>query len=207
MSIDPSDQVFDFPIPADVPSGNAVFAWSWINREKEFNMNCASVTIAGGNGQQPEQPTEDQPEDEQPEETPYPTPTNSRGHRIAKPTNAPSKQYTLEGCTCSCPTQTFSEGCQCYSCDSPTTKRRDVERRALALHKREFQRRQVLDTPLRRAEAVAFASRPDMAFDIDIPGSGCKSKGNPFELRFPNPGPIVVETPPEDGYELAEPDC
>ncbi|PSN58881.1 hypothetical protein BS50DRAFT_445638, partial [Corynespora cassiicola Philippines] len=43
---DPASQLFTFTIPADIPSGErVVFAWTWINREQEFNMNCASVTI------------------------------------------------------------------------------------------------------------------------------------------------------------------
>ncbi|KAF2641946.1 hypothetical protein P280DRAFT_489307 [Massarina eburnea CBS 473.64] len=53
---DPSTQTFDFTVPADTPAGERVlFAWTWINREKEFNMNCASVTISGENSS-PEQP-------------------------------------------------------------------------------------------------------------------------------------------------------
>ncbi|KAF2194701.1 hypothetical protein K469DRAFT_547184 [Zopfia rhizophila CBS 207.26] len=59
---DPSTQTFDFVVPADIPSGNAVFAWTWVNREKEFNMNCASVTITGGKGgQQQEQQQQQSP--------------------------------------------------------------------------------------------------------------------------------------------------
>ncbi|KAF2174842.1 hypothetical protein K469DRAFT_724964 [Zopfia rhizophila CBS 207.26] len=49
-SADPSTQRFDFVIPADIPLGNAVFAWTWVNREREINMNCASVTITRGDG-------------------------------------------------------------------------------------------------------------------------------------------------------------
>ncbi|KAF2749716.1 hypothetical protein M011DRAFT_375639, partial [Sporormia fimetaria CBS 119925] len=105
-SRDPDDHTYKFTIPADTPSGPAVFAWTWINREQEFNMNCASVTIAG-------------------------------------------------------------------------------------------------------AEAAAFASRPLMSFDIDIEreGSRCTSPGDPYELRFPNPGPDVEEKPGNDGYKLVEPNC
>ncbi|KAK7534825.1 uncharacterized protein J3D65DRAFT_659668 [Phyllosticta citribraziliensis] len=48
-----SGQDFTFTVPSDIPNGEAVFAWTWINREQEFNMNCAAVTItdgaAGGN--------------------------------------------------------------------------------------------------------------------------------------------------------------
>lgn len=46
----PGEQTFDFTIPDDIPSGDAVFAWTWFNREQEFYMNCASVSIEGGSG-------------------------------------------------------------------------------------------------------------------------------------------------------------
>jgi hypothetical protein len=41
---------FDFTIPSDTPAGDHVLAWSWNNRigNREFYMNCASVTITGG---------------------------------------------------------------------------------------------------------------------------------------------------------------
>ncbi|KAI9730193.1 MAG: hypothetical protein M1834_005957 [Cirrosporium novae-zelandiae] len=41
----PEAQTFNFTIPADLPEGNAIFAWNWFNREQEFNMNCAVVSI------------------------------------------------------------------------------------------------------------------------------------------------------------------
>jgi hypothetical protein len=70
------------------------------------------------------------------------------------------------------------------------------------MHKRNLQ---LKNAPLRRAEMVAFSARPEMALNIDIPGSECHSAGNPVEVRFPNPGPDVEEA--EDGYELVEPTC
>jgi hypothetical protein len=203
MSLDPADHVFDFTVPADMPSGDAIFAWTWINREKEFNMNCAAVTIAGGNGESPP------PEDEDPSETPAPTPTG--GAETPTETSRPGRQrpddsetqYTLEGCTCSCPAQTWSQGCECYNCESPRN-RRVAARKAVAMHKRNLQ---LKNAPRRRAESVAFASRPDMALDIDIPGKECHSAGNPAEVRFPDPGPDVEEVEGNDGYELVEPTC
>ncbi|KAF2274734.1 uncharacterized protein EI97DRAFT_380860 [Westerdykella ornata] len=113
-SLDPADHTYDFVVPADLPAGKAVFAWTWINREQEFNMNCAS---------------------------------------------------------------------------------------------RNLERSEALKAPHRRAEAVAFSARPEMSLNIDLPGSECKSPGNPAELRFPNPGPDVVEKDGNDGYELVEPTC
>ncbi|KAH0558548.1 hypothetical protein GP486_004797 [Trichoglossum hirsutum] len=41
-------QDFEFTVPADIPLGNVVFAWIWYNREQEFNMNCAVITITEG---------------------------------------------------------------------------------------------------------------------------------------------------------------
>ncbi|RSH76933.1 uncharacterized protein EHS24_003870 [Apiotrichum porosum] len=40
---------FDFTVPSDAPSGDAVFAWTWFNNigNREMYMNCAHVTIAG----------------------------------------------------------------------------------------------------------------------------------------------------------------
>ncbi|PQE25398.1 spore coat SP96 precursor protein [Rutstroemia sp. NJR-2017a BBW] len=39
-----------FTVPADAPTGAAMFAWTWQNLEgnREFYMSCASVTIEGG---------------------------------------------------------------------------------------------------------------------------------------------------------------
>ncbi|KAK2683569.1 hypothetical protein RAB80_001515 [Fusarium oxysporum f. sp. vasinfectum] len=43
---------FDFKVPSDAPSGEAIFAWSWFNQigNREMYMNCAAVTIGGGSG-------------------------------------------------------------------------------------------------------------------------------------------------------------
>ncbi|KAI8688707.1 hypothetical protein NCS55_00125000 [Fusarium keratoplasticum] len=41
---------YDFKVPADTPSGEAIFAWTWFNQigNREMYMNCAAVTIGGG---------------------------------------------------------------------------------------------------------------------------------------------------------------
>jgi hypothetical protein len=39
-------QTFQFRVPSNMPSGPAVFAWIWLNREHESFMNCASVQIS-----------------------------------------------------------------------------------------------------------------------------------------------------------------
>ncbi|OXV08724.1 hypothetical protein Egran_03513 [Elaphomyces granulatus] len=50
--IDPTLQTFEFNVPIDTPAGNHIFAWTWINREQEFNMVCSSVTITSNLGPQ-----------------------------------------------------------------------------------------------------------------------------------------------------------
>jgi hypothetical protein len=195
-TLDPSTQVFDFTVPADTPSGERVlFAWTWVNREKEFNMGCASVTISGKNTS-PEQPQAPAPSSAAPKPSSPSAP--------AKPQPSPAK-YTLEGCACSCPSQTWTSACQCFDCDSPSTKRHLVERKVLEMHKRTLQNAAKLNVPHRRAEAIAFNSRPDMLIGIDYAGAKCHSKGDPVELEFPNPGPNVVMGDRE--YELAQPSC
>jgi hypothetical protein len=49
-SIDPEMQTFEFNVPIDTPVGNHIFAWTWFNREQEFNMLCSSVTITSNSG-------------------------------------------------------------------------------------------------------------------------------------------------------------
>jgi hypothetical protein len=41
-------QSFHFTVPTSMPSGPALFAWVWLNREHESFMNCASVWIGEG---------------------------------------------------------------------------------------------------------------------------------------------------------------
>jgi hypothetical protein len=43
-------QNFHFTVPHDLKAGVQIFAWMWYNREQEFNMNCAAVSITGSDG-------------------------------------------------------------------------------------------------------------------------------------------------------------
>lgn len=44
------NQDFTFTVPEGAPSGEALFGWSWFNREQEMYHNCAVVEITGGSG-------------------------------------------------------------------------------------------------------------------------------------------------------------
>ncbi|KAF2691152.1 lytic polysaccharide monooxygenase [Lentithecium fluviatile CBS 122367] len=41
---------FSFPVPEELPNGEAVFAWTWFNHigNREMYMNCALITVSGG---------------------------------------------------------------------------------------------------------------------------------------------------------------
>ncbi|CZR61326.1 uncharacterized protein PAC_11222 [Phialocephala subalpina] len=45
-------QTFSFTVPADAPTGSAVFAWTWHNKvgNREIYQSCSPVTIVAGSG-------------------------------------------------------------------------------------------------------------------------------------------------------------
>ncbi|CAG8117944.1 unnamed protein product [Penicillium nalgiovense] len=55
----PIDKKYEFEVPSDAPSGDALFAWTWFNKvgNREMYMNCAMITIGGsGNREAREAP-------------------------------------------------------------------------------------------------------------------------------------------------------
>ncbi|OJJ88279.1 putative extracellular protein [Aspergillus glaucus CBS 516.65] len=50
----PIDKEYKFTVPSDVPSGEALLAWSWFNKvgNREMYMNCAQVNIGSKGGSQ-----------------------------------------------------------------------------------------------------------------------------------------------------------
>ena len=60
--IDNGDTSYDFNVPADAPSGEAVFAWTWFNKigNREMYMNCAVVNIGSGSSKREITPEEKQ---------------------------------------------------------------------------------------------------------------------------------------------------
>ena len=187
----PNGQNFNFTVPADIPTGNVVFAWTWINREQEFNMNCAAVTIT---------------EDGAPEQQPTASVIAANSTVAAASSTASGVQptssstYTLHGCSCAC----TADNCTC-KCPGPNAARSLVQRKAHLQHLQYLKRidnDSVSASQLKRAAAsVAYASRPQMLFaDID---NGCESVKTTAEVKYPNPGPDVVQG---DGvYPLALP--
>ncbi|KAJ9349543.1 endoglucanase [Paecilomyces variotii] len=81
--VDPAKQTFNFTVPADMPTGNHIFAWTWFNREQEFSMLCSSVNIVGGSK--------------------HVTPLLASRTSTASPTATSSSYVNYNGCTCQCP--------------------------------------------------------------------------------------------------------
>ncbi|KAF2104377.1 hypothetical protein NA57DRAFT_70584 [Rhizodiscina lignyota] len=109
--LDPSGQTFEFDVPADMPTGQAVFAWTWMNREQEFFMNCAAVTIAK---------------------------KDSKSSSSTGPASNAAPSYDMDGCTCTCASafaldaanQYTTGGCDCDCSKAPSAPKPG------AIHKR-----------------------------------------------------------------------
>lgn len=183
--IDPSKQKFNVTLPSFLPSKErALFAWSWVNREQEFFMNCASVTIEG-NGQAPSPPkSSGQPS--KPSGTAQPTKPSST-KPAAAPTGSliPGKEYNYKNCACKCVNPLDPIDCDCR-CDkpSPSSKRHLLEREALRVHKQ----------AMRRAEVNSLSQLPSMqlGFIKGCPPSSFPPKGK-LELEFSDPGFNVID--------------
>ena len=165
-------QDFDFTVPGDLEVGVQVFAWTWYNREEEFNMNCAAVNITAPASSTPSSSTGG-----------YGTAqssTTSPTAAAASFTAVPTTYETTNGCTCLCASPVNIATCTC-SCPPSANKERSVSAHALLDH----QKRQ---TP--SSSPVAFANRPLMLMaDVD---NGCLTPKTTAEVKYPQPGPDVV---------------
>ncbi|KAL2220551.1 endoglucanase [Thermoascus aurantiacus ATCC 26904] len=121
---DPAKQTFEFTVPADMPAGDHIFAWTWFNREQEFYMVCSPVTI-----------------------------TSSSNSTVSPAGASPASSSASAPPGSSAPPH------------------------------------------------VAFADRPSFLFaDLD---NGCRTPNGNAEVKFPNPGPDVVQG--DGAYPLALP--
>ncbi|KAB2577576.1 hypothetical protein DBV05_g3798 [Lasiodiplodia theobromae] len=135
-----SGQDFEMTVPREMPTGEALFAWTWINREQEFTMNCAAVTITnddddGDSGTSSSTSPSSAPATSaaygpstpipvQSTPQPVPTPSSSSGPTV----NGSPKQFSLEWCSCDCETASTTtdeedayeaSGCSCKCWKKP----------------------------------------------------------------------------------------
>ncbi|EMD94762.1 hypothetical protein COCC4DRAFT_176644 [Bipolaris maydis ATCC 48331] len=159
----PEAQTFDFKVPTNMPEGDALFVWIWLNREHESFESCSKVHIGGGgsgNSTEPSKPSQSasQPEEPaysatSPKETPQPeTPqpettqppsyekepagdnSNNNNGNVVTPN---TRRYQVDGSRCDCTRDALTLAARCF-CDSPE---KSIERKALRLHRRTFYKR------------------------------------------------------------------
>ncbi|KAF1811503.1 hypothetical protein P152DRAFT_459441 [Eremomyces bilateralis CBS 781.70] len=212
------DQNFDFVVPTDLPAGDVLFAWSWTNREQELNMNCAAISIESDSGEgaplpstsqalepqptAPASPVLSQPEDPPAQSLPS-KPLASQPPTSEPPTSeGEGPHYEMDGCTCNCEggTSDTSDGgillssCYCYCSEMPPVRGREPRTRPRTKHHWK-----------RAGTTVAFSNRPEM-LAVNV-GNGCTSPRENAELKYPNPGPDVVEGDGEYPLELPQGNC
>jgi hypothetical protein len=112
----PEGQEFPFTVPHDLPLGVHLFAWTWYNREQEFNMNCAAVSITAR--------VEAMPIQEQPgtygQDPPAMTDTLRTAAGVS--TNRPRPTYkTASGLSCVCEDPNDVSLCDCSCADNCST--------------------------------------------------------------------------------------
>jgi hypothetical protein len=98
----PEAQTFDFKVPSNMPEGDALFAWVWLNREHEAFMNCAKVNIGGvaGSPSQPAKPSQSATTPKPPSQSygaqPKPSPTPAQPQAPEEDETAPATSTPAE---------------------------------------------------------------------------------------------------------------
>ncbi|KAF2683750.1 lytic polysaccharide monooxygenase [Lentithecium fluviatile CBS 122367] len=177
---DPSDQTFSFTVPSDIPSGNALFIWTFNNREGEFFESCAPVKI-NGNGAASNTTTEE--------------PTAPSTTKTSTTTKAPATTTQPEQSIQTSPNEE-------PAAEEPVEEELTEEEEECTGRRCGWEHRKT-----RSKRAVSWAERPAMLFN-DFPGADCFSQAfqdeqHSTELEYPNPGPDVVKGDGE--YPLALP--
>jgi hypothetical protein len=166
----PEGQTFEFKVPEDTPKGDVVFAWTWINREQEFNMNCASVTITDGDKE--------------------PAPDS-----ITLPSSAPVVHQTTLVTSFIAPVSTAAATATPSSSSYNSTDGGKPTQ--------PFKAPYLVNPRNSKAEHVAFNDRPDMLF-ADVKNE-CITPHTTAEVKYPHPGPDVVEGDGEYPLEMPGP--
>lgn len=67
----PIAKKYQFDVPSDAPSGDALFAWTWFNKvgNREMYMNCAMITIGGSSNRNTTLDSESREAKESPKQT------------------------------------------------------------------------------------------------------------------------------------------
>ena len=143
---------------------------TWFNREQEFNMNCAAVTITDGFEQK------DKIYAANPSSTP-----SSHSDTYSYTTTVSSNNE----CTCVCPAPF-----------SLTHHKRGIIPNHHHLHHPQ-------KAKARARATISYSQRPGML--VADTGNGCLTPLSSAEVKFPHPGPDVVDSDGVYPLELPEP--
>jgi hypothetical protein len=123
----PEGQEFPFTVPHDMTPGIHLFAWTWYNREQEFNMNCAAVNI-----------TVPTTTSTSPYQQPSTTIATSDGGASATPTEPASTYKTANGLlyTCEDPTNISTCDCACPGTLAVNNKRNNQDQHPITFSAR-----------------------------------------------------------------------
>ncbi|KAF2143348.1 lytic polysaccharide monooxygenase [Aplosporella prunicola CBS 121167] len=230
-----SGQDFDFTVPADLPAGDAVFAWTWINREQEFNMNCAAVTIVNSGYSSKSRSLSKAVEPSTPVAVQTPTTpmplVATPSSMDAAPTPTPSadasdddsKKFQLEWCSCKCDTADKSTEekeaydadnctCRCWKTPKSLAARTTEPRMARHVHHRAisnflgFGASAKSDKSVAMKRDVSWDARPKMLIPNPV-WHDCSLPKTDAELQFPDPGPEVIKGDGEYPLALPETGC
>nr|KMM72338.1 hypothetical protein CPAG_08635 [Coccidioides posadasii RMSCC 3488] len=188
----PEEQTFQFKVPSDMPSGDHVFAWTWVNREQEFNMVCSSVTISDSL------------------EPPVPGYASDGfcGSSSATARADPSANATLSASPVEQGTPATPSTAGTLDAEKPfdgngqgSTLR--SPRRALDRHRGRARRVGTGQITDRGITHPAYMARP--GFLLANIGNGCKTPKETAEVKYPNPGLDVVAGDEEYPLALPEP--
>ncbi|GME25030.1 hypothetical protein GTA08_BOTSDO11468 [Neofusicoccum parvum] len=228
-----SGQDFEMTIPEELPAGEAVFAWTWINREQEFTMNCAAVTITNDDdsdsGESSSAAPSYAPATTAPASSAAPqssTQAVATPSASSNPVNGGAKQFALEWCSCQCETASDTTDdedayeasacdCKCWKKPQSISKRteshlsRHVHRHVTSNFESSKQRRSAeqQQIEIKQKRAAAWASRADL-FIPDPIWHDCKLPLTTAEMKYPSPGDEVFQGDGEYPLELpATADC
>lgn len=176
---DPTGQQFPFKVPHDLPNGEALFAWTWSNREQEFFMNCAVVNITRGLEKNSSNPV-----------LPHTRYHTSKGYASSL---SVTRQYKTM----------YTSGPKCSSINQSNNNDEHLRVEYSDNYDKNMKKKRfsVSDSMrlVPRSSLVPFSRRPLMF----LPDNGCSVPMTTAELKYPSPGPEVVEGDGE--YQLQLP--
>ncbi|KOS18099.1 hypothetical protein ESCO_002870 [Escovopsis weberi] len=192
----PLQPTWNFELPADVPTGDAIFSWSWHNNmgNREMYQNCAHVTISGGSstgsgsgsgaasgttGNAVIPPAAASPASSSAAAPAYTAPAAPAAPAASSAPAAPAAPSNNSG-------STIIGGAGCYM--PPAAASSSAAAAPVAKAADDYSTPPNITGLVTRSVAAAFSSRPAI-FLANI-GKGCTTAEN-TDVKYPAPGPAA----------------